>query len=179
MDLPMACCKHFSAAHYSLVLTVRQFEEVGSNTLDVSQKAVARNLAVFGAIFYFFLGQPGCLYSMVYGFMVGMKLRIHVSTRAPTGLNVSFACIRLQETETSHHSCRFLLSFNLWGIYLAKTLLNCDMATMIPAQCCRIKQSQVLYTAVFTSRRLSLFLEVCIAIFCHLQPSSCTSFIVS
>jgi hypothetical protein len=52
------------------MLTVRHRQEVGSNTTDQSQKEVARNLAMFGAILYLFLGQPGCLYSMVYRFMV-------------------------------------------------------------------------------------------------------------
>jgi len=66
---------------------------VGVNCASVSavpqqQKAVARNLAVFGAILYFFPGQPACLYSMVYRFMVGMKLRIAVSTRFQTALTL-------------------------------------------------------------------------------------------
>jgi hypothetical protein len=69
------------------VLTVRQCLQFRNNTPEESQKAVARNLAVFvailylavfGAILYFFLGQPACLSSMVYRFMVGMKMRIPV-----------------------------------------------------------------------------------------------------
>ena len=104
-------------------------------------------MAVFGAILYFFLSQPGCLYSMVYRFMLGM-LAIPVSTRVLTALSVSFACKRLEETETSHYSCRFLSSVNLRGTYSANTLWNCDMSTVIAAQCHRIHHSQMPYAAV-------------------------------
>lgn len=70
----------------TLHVRVRQCLQFRSNTPDESQKAVARNLAAFGAILCFFLGQPACLYSMVYRFVVGTKLRIPVSTRVQTAL---------------------------------------------------------------------------------------------
>jgi len=136
---------------------------------------VARNLAVFGAILYFFLGQPGCVNSMVYRFVVGMKLRIPVPTRVQTALGVSFSCIRLQATETSHHSCRFLSSVNLRGTYSAKTLWNCDISTMIAGQCHRIHHSQMPYAAVFVSCPLCVFPHTCIIMCSHRKLSACSS----
>jgi len=110
---------------------------------------------------------------MVYLFMVGM-LRMPVSTRVLTALSVSFACIRLQATELSHYSCRFLSSFNLRGTHSAKTLWDCDMSTMIAAQCHRIHHSQMPYAVVFVSCPLSVFLDACVVMCCHRQLSSCT-----
>jgi len=168
------CRKHFGPALYALVLNVRQWLPFRSNTHDESLNAVAKNLAVFGAILYFFLGQPGCLYSMVYRFMLGL-LRMPVSSRDFTALSVSFARIRLQATLTSYYSYRFLSSVNLRGIHSTKTLWNCDMFTMTFAQCHRIHHSQMPYAAVFLSCPLIVFPDARIVICSHRQLSSCTS----
>lgn len=62
---------------------------------------------------------------------------------SPDCTHVSFACIRLQETKTSHHSCRFLSSVNLRDTHLAQTIRDCGMSTMIAAQCRRTNHSQM------------------------------------